>query len=160
MRTGSFTRILAILATAAAMRPAVAQDSFDACEVFTLEDAQAVLGNEATGEPANPKVKKPKVIPACTYHSSKDGAKVAATAAFKWGKNNEDTQRAFEDARMQFQTKPMLIAGAEAFWAGKQGEMMLRKGRTWITLSVGPATPAQRDINTAKKLAEILVKKM
>jgi len=38
--------------------------------------------------------------------------------------------------------------------------MMLRKGRTWITLAVGPALPTQRDVNTAKKLAEILVKKM
>jgi hypothetical protein len=61
---------------------------------------------------------------------------------------------------MQFQTKPMLIEGAQAFWAGKQGEMMLRKGRTWITISVGPAMPTQRDLNETRRLAEILVKKM
>jgi hypothetical protein len=160
MRIESFMRILAMLAAAVAMSPAYAQESFDACEVFTLADAQAVLGEDAAAEPANPKVKRPKVVPACSYHSTKDGRKLTATATFKWGKTNEDTQRAFEDARMQFQTKPMLISGAEAFWAGKQGEMMLRKGRTWITLAVGPALPTQRDVNTAKKLAEILVKKM
>jgi hypothetical protein len=85
---------------------------------------------------------------------------VAATASFKWGKTNEDTQRAFEDARMQFQTKPMLISDAEAFWSGKTGEMMLRKGRTWLTLSVGPAQVTKRDLNEARRLAEILVKKM
>jgi hypothetical protein len=125
-----------------------------------VEDAQKVLGKDAAPEPVNPKMKRPKVIPSCTYLATRDNVKVAATALFKWGKTNEDTQRAFEDARMQFQTKPMLIEGAQAFWAGKQGEMMLRKGRTWITISVGPAMPTQRDLNETRRLAEILVKKM
>jgi hypothetical protein len=160
MRIGPFIRILAMLAVGVPLAPAFAEDSFDACEIFTVEDAQKILGQDAAAEPVNPKVKRPKVIPSCTYHATKDGAKVAATALFKWGKTNEDTQRAFEDARMQFQTKPMLIEGAQAFWAGKQGEMMLRKGRTWITISVGPATPTQRDLNETRRLAEILVKKM
>jgi len=160
MRIGSFIRILAMAAAGAALTPAHAQESFDACEIFTVEDAQKILGKDAAPEPVNPKAKRPKVIPSCTYLATKDNVKVAATALFKWGKTNEDTQRAFEDARMQFQTKPMLIEGAQAFWAGKQGEMMLRKGRTWITISVGPAAPTQRDLNEARRLAEILVKKM
>jgi len=160
MRIDSFIRILAMAAAGAALTPALAQESFDACEIFTVEDAQKILGADAAAEPVNPKVKRPKVIPSCTYHATRDNVKVAATALFKWGKTNEDTQRAFEDARMQFQTKPMLIEGAQAFWAGKQGEMMLRKGRTWITISVGPAMPTQRDLNETRRLAEILVKKM
>jgi hypothetical protein len=160
MRIGSFMRILAVVAVGAAMGPARAQEAFDACEVFTLDDAQKLLGKEVTAEPLNPKVKKPKVIPTCTYYASKDGAKLTASASFKWGKTNEDTQRAFEDARMQHQTKPMLISGAEAFWAGKLGEMMIKKGRTWVTLTVGPAQPSQRDINAARTFAEILVKKL
>ncbi len=160
MRIGSFIGILAMAAAGVQLTPALAQESFDACEIFTVEDAQKILGADAAAEPVNPKVKRPKVIPSCTYHATRDGKPVAATALFKWGKTNEDTQRAFEDARMQFQTKPMLIEGAQAFWAGKQGEMMLRKGRTWITISVGPAMPTQRDLNETRRLAEILVKKM
>jgi hypothetical protein len=160
MRIGSFIRILAMAAVGLQLTPALAQESFDACEIFTVEDAQKVLGKDAAPEPVNPKMKRPKVIPSCTYLATRDNVKVAATALFKWGKTNEDTQRAFEDARMQFQTKPMLIEGAQAFWAGKQGEMMLRKGRTWITISVGPAMPTQRDLNETRRLAEILVKKM
>ena len=160
MRIGSFMTILAVAAAGVAMAPARAQDTFDACTVFTMDDAKKVLGPDVTEEPVNPKVKKPKVVQTCNYYASKDGAKLTASANFKWGKTNEETQRAFEDARMQHQTKPMLISGAEAFWAGKLGEMMLKKGRTWITISVGPAQPTQRDINAAKALAEILVKKM
>jgi hypothetical protein len=157
MRT-CLSRIMAA-SLAACMTPVLAQD-FDACAVFTQEDAQKVIGQDAAGEPANPKAKKPKTVPACTYNSVKDGTKVAATATFRFGKTNEDTHKAFEDARMQFQTKPMLISGAEAFWSAKTGEMMLRKGRTWVTVAVGPAQLILRDVNDAKKLAEILARKI
>ena len=153
-------RMLAALAAAFVAIPAAAEEAFDACTVFTLEDAQKVIGKEAAGEPVNPKAKRPKVIASCTYHSTKDGQKIVASASFKWGKNNEDAQRAFEDARMQFQTKPMLFSDAEAFWSAKVGELMLRKGKTWLTVAVGPAQVTQRDMNDARKLAEILVKKM
>ena len=40
------------------------------------------------------------------------------------------------------------------------GELMLRKGKTWLTVAVGPAEVNQRDMNEARKLAEILAKKM
>ena len=68
--------------------------------------------------------------------------------------------RAFDEARLQLQTKPMLISGAEAFWAGKAGQMHVRKGRAWFTLTVGGATVREREIDSAKKLAETLVKKL
>ncbi|HEX3061932.1 MAG TPA: hypothetical protein VHP55_04660 [Usitatibacter sp.] len=160
MRIDSFIRILAMAAAGAALTPALAQESFDACEIFTVEDAQKILGADAAAEPVNPKVKRPKVIPSCTYLATKDNVKVAATALFKWGKTNEDTQRAFEDARMQFQTKPMLISGTQAFWSGKTGQMNLRKGRTWITVAVGSERPNERTSEDAKKVAEALAKRL
>ena len=152
----------AAVATAAALAagPVAAQDAFDACTVFTADDAQKALGTQAAAEPVNPKVRRPKFVPACTYNGFKDGKPVGATVSFKVGRNNDDAQRAFEDARMQFQTKPMLLSGAEAFWSAKTGQMHVRKGRTWVTLSVGGAKPNERDIDSAKKLAEILVKKL
>jgi len=84
----------------------------------------------------------------------------ANAAQFKFGKTESETQKAFDDHRMQFQTKPMLISGAEAFWSSKTGQMNLRKGRAWVTVSVGPQKLNERDLNDAKKLAEILAKKM
>ena len=139
---------------------AFAEESFDACAVFTQEDASKALGTAAEPEPGNPKVKRPKVVPACTYRAVKDGDKVAATVTFHFGKNNEEVLRAFEDARMRLQTKPLLISGADAFWSAKTGEMTLRKGRTWMTVAVGPAQIAQRELNDAKRLAEVLAKKL
>ena len=153
-------RLLVALATIAVIPTAAGEEAFDACTVFTQEDAQKVLGPEAAAEPVNPKAKRPKMVPACSYSAPRDGTRLAATATFRFGKTHEDVQRAFEDARMKFQTKPMLISGAEAFWSAKTGELMLRKGRTWLTVAVGPSQPNLREANDAKKLAEILARKL
>ena len=151
---------MAVLGAACLIPSAWAQDAFDACEIFTQGDAETALGITAASEPVNPKVKRPKVVAICTYNGFKDGKAVAASAQFRFGKTEADAQKAFDDARMQFQTKPMLISGTEAFWSGKTGQMNIRKGRAWLTLSVGPQKLAERDLNDARKLAEILAKKL
>ena len=151
---------MAVLGAACLTPAAWAEEPFDACEVFTPEDAEKALGTPAASEPVNPKVKRPKVMPICTYNGVKDGKPVAASAQFRFGKTEGDAQKAFDDARMQFQTKPMLISGADAFWSAKTGQMNLRKGRAWLTLAVGPQKLSERDLNDAKKLAEILAKKL
>ena len=151
---------VAILGVACLYPNAWAEEAFDACDIFTQGDAEAALGTKAEAEPVNPKVKRPQVVANCTYNGSKDGTPVAASAQFRFGKTEDDAQKAFDVARMQFQTKPMLISGTEAFWSAKTGQMNLRKGRTWLTLSVGSQKLNARDLNDAKKLAEILAKKL
>jgi len=158
-------RELCAMAMAAAlailMGPArAAEEAFDACEVFTQVEAEKALGTTAATDPVNPKVKRPKVIPACTYKGFKDGKRVEATVQFRFGRTDADAERAFEDARMQFQTKPMIISGTQAFWSGKTGQMNMRKGRTWITLAVGSERPNERSPDDAKKVAEALAKKL
>ena len=77
MRMLNAMGVAAALCAAAAMSPAArAQEAFDACELFTQEDAEKALGTTAAAEPVNPKVKRPKVIPACTYNGFKDGKAV------------------------------------------------------------------------------------
>jgi len=156
--------VLGAAAFAAAAAPAPAEEPFDACAVFTQADAEKALGTQAAAEPVNPKLnpkaKHPRVIPVCTYNGFKDGKPVAATAQFRFGRSESEARDAFEEARLQFQTKPLLLPNAEAFWSAKTGQMNLRKGRTWITVSVGPAKPVERDLDQAKKLAEILATKI
>ncbi|SRR5258708_5933576 len=159
-------RMLSAMGTAAllaATGPAFAEEAFDACEVFTAADAEKVLGAAAAGEPVNPnpKVKRPKVVPTCTYTGLKEGKPVAATVQFRFGKNDGEARSAFDENKLQFQTKPIIISGTEAaFWSAKTGQMNLRKGRAWVTLSVGPPKISERDMNDARKLAEILAKKI
>jgi hypothetical protein len=111
-------------------------------------------------EPVNPKVKRPKVVTSCTYSGSKDGKAVAATTQFRFLRTPEEANKAFEEDRLKLQTKPMLMPGAETFWSGKTGQMHMRKGRAVVTIAVGPAKPNERDIEQAKKLAELLIKKL
>lgn len=151
-----------ILIAALALQAASAwsQEAFDACEVFTQADAEAALGTTAQPEPVNPKVKRPKVVTKCTYTGFKDGKPVAATAEFRFGRSEGDVRGAFGEHRLQVQTKPILISGVDAFWSAKTGQMNVRKDRTWVTFSVGPAKPSDRDSDQARKAAELVVKKL
>jgi hypothetical protein len=160
MRTLQSLSIALASAALLAAAPLRAEDAFDACEVFTAADAEAVLGTQVAPEPVNPKVKRPKVIPTCSYSAFKEGKPVEARVQFRFGKTNEEAQRAFEEHRLQVQTKPMLTSGAEMFWSGKTGQMNLRKGRTWAQVTVGPQKPSERDIDQAKKLSEVIARKM
>ena len=159
MRMPRFTALLAIVAAAAAM-PIAAQEAFDACTVLTQEDAAKALGTAAEPEPQNPKAKRPRVVLGCAYHGSKEGKPVSATATFKFARTPDEQARAFDEARLQLQTKPMLMTGAEAFWAGKTGQLHVRKGRAWVTLQVGPANVREREFEQARRLAEAVVKKL
>ncbi|HUP98382.1 MAG TPA: hypothetical protein VM073_10585 [Usitatibacter sp.] len=152
--------LLAAALVGAAATNVIAQDAFDACLVFTQADAEAAMGVAAAGEPVNPKVKRPRVVTTCTYNGFKEGKPVAARAEFKFARNEADAHRAFDDARLQYQTKPLMISGADAFWSAKTGQMNLRKGRTWVTVSVGGTKPSEREMEPAKKIAEALVKKL
>ena len=152
--------IHALIGLALAGPAFAAEEPFDACDVFTQQDAEAALGTAAQPEPINPKVKRPKVVTKCTYNGFKEGKPVAATAEFRFGKTEADVKNAFGEHRLQVQTKPILISGAEAFWSGKTGQMNVRKDRTWVQISVGPAKPTDRDPDQARKAADLLLKKL
>ncbi len=138
---------------------AAAQEAFDACDVFTAKDAEAALGT-AANEATVFKGKRPKVVMACNYTGSKDGRNVAASAQFRFARTEADMRQSFADARMELQTKPLFIDGNEAFWSARTGQLYVRKGRAWMTLAVGPDKQTERDLDTARRLAEALVKKL
>jgi len=139
---------------------ATAQDAFDACQYFTEVEAKMALGDSAEPEPQNPKVKRPRVVNTCTWWSSKDGKSTSATATFRIARSEGDLRPAFDEERLTFQTKPLLVDGAPAFWSAKQGILQVLKGRVWLVVTLGGAKPAERDPDAARKLAEALVKKL
>jgi hypothetical protein len=160
MRTLDVLACAALAAAALNAAAAPQEEPFDACAVFTQADAEKALGTAAQPEPVNPKARRPKVVTTCTYTGTKDGKPVAASVQFRFGRSDQEARGAFEDARLQLQTKPLLLSGVEAFWSGKTGQMHVRKGRTWISVSVGPAKPSEREIDAARKLAEMLAAKI
>lgn len=154
---GAAFAVLALASLAAR----AAEERFDACDIFTQADAEKALGTAAEAEPVNPKVRRPKVVTTCTYNGFKDGKPVAASVQFRFGRSDDETRAAFEAARLQYQTKPMLIPGTQGvFWSAKTGQLNLLKGRTWITITLGGPKPGDRDDEQARKLAEALAAKI
>ena len=139
--------------------PAFAQDAFDACEILTADDAKAALGTDVF-EATVFKGKRPKVVPDCKYTASKDGRNLSASVHFRFARSEADLGQSFSDARMEMQTKPLSVGGQPAFWAGKKGELHMRKGRTWVVVVVGPDKPGDRDMEAARKVAEMIAKKL
>ena len=138
-----------------------AEEPFDACQVFTQAEAEKVLATAAAGEPVNPKVKRPKVVTTCKYTGVKDDKPVEAQAQFRVMKTPAEAAQAFDQSKLQIATKPLLVKGADAaFWSGKTGQMNVRKGRTWLVVHAGAVKPTERDLEQARKLAEVLVPKL
>ena len=154
------TGMLVALILAAWAGSASAQEAFDACELFTEVEAKAALGGSPEPEPQSARGKRPRVVPTCTWWSSKDGKSTSASATFRFGRNAGELQSAFDEERLNFQTKPLLIDGASAFWSAKQGVLQALKGRVWLVVTVGGTKPSERDMDAARKLAEALVKKL
>src|SRR5688572_15787757 len=100
MRRSQLPALLAALAMVAVSQPAAAQESFDACNVFTQEDAGKAMAAPAAAEPANPKAKRPKVVLGCTYTSTKDGKPIAATAQFRITRTPDEAAKLFDEARL------------------------------------------------------------
>ena len=149
------------LAVAGMGTASAADEPFDACQVFTQAEAETVLGTAAAGETFNPKVKRPKVVTSCKYTGFKDEKPVEAQAQFRVMKTPAEASQAFDQSKLQIATKPLLVKGADAaFWSGKTGQMNVRKGRTWLIVQAGPAKAGDRDIEQARKLAEVLVPKL
>src|SRR5438270_13842680 len=91
---GTMRHLALVIAASAALAAAAAEpQGFDACLVFTQADAESALGGPAQPPPENPKVKRPKVVPACAYNGTRDGKPVAASAHFRIGKSDEETQK-------------------------------------------------------------------
>lgn len=158
MRTVRVVVVAALLAACSA--GARAQEAFDACELFTEEEAKAALGGNAEPEPQSARTRRARFVPTCTWWTSKDGKSITATATFRFARSVSEVQPAFDEERLTHQTKPLLIEGAPAFWSAKQGTLQVLKGRVWLVVTVGGTKPAEREEEPARKLAEALVKKL
>ena len=151
--------LIACLTCTTALAAPHAYAAFDACDVFTQAEAESVM-EVAVANDARSR-KRPWLVTTCSYRATKEGLPVEASVHFRFSGSDLEAQRAFDEARMSLQTKPFIMpGGAEAFWSARTGEMNLRKGRAWVTMSVGPDAVKDRDLEPARKLAEMIAKKL
>jgi hypothetical protein len=128
------------------------KDAFDACQVLTQADAEKALG-KAVAVPELPKGKKPVASATCTWMAGED----SVSAQFIGGKTDADVKKAFDEMRLQYQTKPVMMTGMEGFWSAKTGKFYALKGRTAVIVGLGSPKLNERDADKSRKLAESLL---
>lgn len=133
---------------------------FNACAVVTAEDATAVLGAQAAGEPVNPKTKPPRVVPNCTYSGEVGGKLQSVKAQFRFFKSPAEALATLKEARLDVRGRPLIILGQDAFWDNKQTQLVIAKGGAILTLIVGPAKDNERLPEPARKLAEMVLPRL
>jgi hypothetical protein len=154
--------LLPILLLGSSLALAQGPKEFNACAVFSAEDATKVLGAEAEQEALKGKPPKvpPKFVPICTYNATVEGKPQFATVHFRFARTPAEAMASFRETRLEVRGKPVIINGHDAFWHPKLALLHLVKGATWVVIAAGPQKENERQPEQAKKLAELLIPKI
>ncbi len=131
------------------------KDAFDACQVLTQADAEKALG-KPVAVPELPKGKKPVPSATCTWTAGED----SVSAQFIGAKTDAEAKKAFDEMRLQYQTKPLMMSGMEGFWSAKTGKFYALKGRTAVIVALGSPRVNERDAEKSRVIAEFLLNKL
>ena len=131
------------------------KDAFDACLVLTQADAENALA-KPVAVPELPKGKKYVPSATCTWMAGED----SVSAQFMGGKTDAEVKKSFDEMRLQYQTKPVMMSGMEGFWSAKTGKFYALKGRIGVIVGIGSPRLNERDADKSRKLAEALLAKV
>jgi hypothetical protein len=139
-----------------------------ACKIFTLSDAKKLLGDTAKGGQNSVTTSSKDVdVSTCTYtEDSGSNAPVATHQSATLLARISRTPKGVVSNQSQF--GPLKPAGVQdvsgygdmAFWDAQHGQLNILKNNNWFILSNGPITPADRTLDEAKQLADILINKV
>jgi uncharacterized glyoxalase superfamily protein PhnB len=155
--------LLIMFAVSVAACLAQTPKDFDACRIFTAEDAEKALAVAVKKDVVNNKARsKDKAVMACSYSSEPGDAKPpqAAAVLFRFARSDEEAKRMFSESRLEVRGRPMIIARADTFWDEKSGQLNVLKGNVWLTVNAGPPGQQKREPEAAKKLAAALIPKI
>jgi hypothetical protein len=155
--------LLIMFAVSAAACMAQTPKDFDACSIFTAEDAEKALAVAVKKDVISSKVKsKDKTALACSYSSESGDGKAlqAAAVLFRFARSDEEAKGLFSESRREVRGRPMIIARADTFWDEKLGQLNVLKGNVWLTINAGSAGLQKHEPGAAKKLAEALIPKI
>lgn len=154
--------LLPMLLLASCFAQAQVPKEFNACAIFTADDAAKALGAPAEQEVPKGKPPKvmPKLIPSCTYTATVEGKEQAATVLFRFARTPGEASADFKQSRLDMRGKPVIISGSDAYWHTKLAQLQVVKGATWLVISAGPLKETERQPDQARKLAELLLPKL
>ncbi len=134
----------------------------DACEIFTLEEAQAILGSTTTkGESGETAASNDDVtVSSCTYTydtGTVSGIKTASVLA-----RSPKTEAGAESNQAQFDPVPegaqeVTGIGEMAFWNPELGQLNVLKSNVWLIISNGGPQPDEHILADAESVANVVV---
>jgi hypothetical protein len=139
-----------------------------ACNIFSLADAKQVLGDSAKGGASGSNTSSSDLeVSTCSYsQTSGSNAPVSGTKsasllvrAPKTGAGTTSNQNQFGPLKPA-DAQAVAGYGDNAYWDPQLGQLDILKNNAWYILSNGPVTPADRTLDQAKALADILISKM
>jgi hypothetical protein len=131
---------------------------FNACLLFTAEDAGSVLGGPAEQELV--KGKAPKTSTQCVYLRQNAGRTLTASANFRFFRSSGEALATLKESRLEVRGRPLIINGQDAYWHPKAAHLVVAKGNAVVVLQVGSPTETERDPEVARKAAERLLPRM
>lgn len=150
--------LLPTLLLASTLAHAQVPKEFNACAIFTADDAAKAIGAPAEQEAV--KGKPPKVITSCSYNATFEGKPQLANVQFRFARTPAEAAASFRESRLEVRGKPVIINGSDAYWHPKLGQLHLVKGATWLVITVGSFKENERQPEQARKLAELMLPKL
>lgn len=132
-----------------------------ACDIFSLKDAVAVLGDGATQTtslktPANGQ----KTVTNCLYSYDPGSLSDLVTVnLLLQGAAPNQAKQSFENARPK-NAKVIKGYGDGAYWDPALGQLDILKGKYWLIVSAGTGDFSQRTPDLARRVADIIVKRL
>jgi hypothetical protein len=142
-----------------------------ACDIFTLDDAKKILGDQAQKSDVNPPDASSEDIEVtqCFYEQpagdtlasikAQKQASILVRGA-KTSKGAESNDAVFKGSFKPAEAQDIPNYGDGAFWNPQFGQFNIYKNGNWYILSVGPSTPSEKTLDDAKKLADALIGKL
>jgi hypothetical protein len=132
-----------------------------ACDVFTLADATAVLGEGATQTPTHSDtISAQKSVTTCLYSYDPGSlSDIVSASMLLQGAPAGQTQQSFTQARPA-NAETIKDYGDQAFWDPSLGQLNILKGSYWVIISAGSGPLNQRQPDLPRRIADIIMKRI
>ncbi len=132
-----------------------------ACDVFTLKDAQSVLGQGASKTSSQTdSVNNQKSVTTCLYsYDPGSFSDLVNASVLLQGSPSDSAMQSFEEGRPEG-AQDVKGYGDQAYWDPNLGQLHILKGQYWVIISAGSGPLNQRDQDLPRKIADVTIKRL
>jgi hypothetical protein len=147
-----------ISATAQTSEKQIATKQVKACDIYTFNKAQEILGNSTKQSEASPDTKQGNtLVSSCGYTDGSSNPKTLQVSTVLVRSSTDDSSiKGFTTGRP---TDAVTVSGFgdEAYWNPKLGQLNILKGKNWVIISSGSGAAAGRSLDQPKQVAALIL---